>query len=585
VPYKYIPLIDGGMNKANPAEVLKDNESPDLKNVFLREGLVCSDTGYITFGDTIAGSPAAIEQLWLKAGTSKLVLITTLTVYDWTNAEWELVSNGTETTVNGDQTNPVKNLLVAASAGFTAGERMGVMIKNNGTTKMHMTTVDTVPDGTHVTMDDAIPVGWTAKNTYRVLEAVALTGNLNYPVSVAPWVAGDWLMFTNFTNCPKRYDGTDCVDIPNLETDVGSAVRAKAIIVFENHVLLLGMDENSVALPQRIRWCDTGDPTEWAVGTGVCGFEDLYDEEDFLLSAAHIGQDLVIYRERVIYRGTYIGTVQKLFSFDAVISGEGVVGSAAACNLGDMQLFMGHGNFYKYLGGQDLTPVGDAVYELCFGINSIIDPSSKKRTQAVYIEETDEVWFLVPKTGSTELDMLIRYNVSRNAWYIREFSHSVTCVGLYARTADLGWDEDTPGSWDEDAGPWDSSAMLASAPTTLLGGYSPAQIYEYNYLASDDSGVDFTWYFETKDLYHAEGKVRVEHIKLKCTGSTVTVYYSTDRGANWTSLGTVTLSSLLTDHKVWRQVVTDVIRLKLEGTSSGFALQSIGLSIEPESDW
>lgn len=585
--FKYIPVLSEGLNKEDPTDVLRDGESPNLKNVIFRGKMVQSDTGYKKFGVAVRGYPQAVEQLWLKAGSSELLLITTLTFYKWVNSEWEYVSNGTSTTVTGDQGAGTANLVVAASTGFVATEHIGVIIKNNGTTKQHQTTVASIPDGTHITMDDAIPTGWTAKNGAAVVEAAVLAGNLDYPVKAAQWVPDDWLMFTNNVDCPQRYSAAaaTCIDMPNLETGAGG-VKARHIRVFENHVLLMGMSENAVALPQRIRWCDAGDPTEWT--TGTASYEDLYDSEDFVLCSAGLGPYEIVYRERSVYRMTYVGTAALLFRFEPLVVGEGIIGSAALAVLEDRHIFMNNADIYEYTGGFDVTPVGgrgrSKIRSYIFGSGGVLNPSNRGRVRAAYTKETDEVWFLIPTGANTVLDTTLRYTVSESTWSIREFYHTVLGIGFHQRDASLSWDEDV-GPWDEDVGTWDARSMLANAPMILLCGHTPKQIYEYDYLQSQDDGNIINWEFQTKDFYGPAVRVRQDYIKFKAKGSSVSVYYSTDRGVSWTLLETVTLSSILIDHQIWKQIVYNTVRYRFLGTGSGFVLQSLGFSLSEESEW
>jgi len=329
-----------------------------------------------------------------------------------------------------------------------------------------------------------------------------------------------------------------------------------------------------------VRWSDTGDPTEWSAG--VAGWVDLWDETEPIMCGEMMGENLVIYRENSIYAVRYAGTATSLFLFDRVVSEVGVVSSNGVVGVGDTHIFISEDNIYKYQGGLDVTPVGDRIKDMVLGTNGSATPGYLHRSFGFLLSNSDEVVFVIPTDGSTEPSTAIRASVDDWAWVSRIFYHNMIGCGIAPSSADVTW-ADLVGSWADQTWSWAESRLRINADQVLLCGYSPAQVYSYDGVSTDDAGNSLEWKFVTKDFSSPSNKTRFDMFEVFCKGTSVTLEYATDAGSTYKAVGSATLSPLFQNVRFWFQTVARNITFRLSGTGGGFALRWFGFRYKDES--
>ena len=264
---KHVHPLTGGYNDSLPPDAIPDGDSPNLKNVRFDRGKVIVDYGYSAWGSTVRGSPRMAYQFNRKDSTTELLLLTNDTLYRWKSGEWQYIQDtDTGTLVNGAQAAGETIIEVDAVTGFAVDDYVGVIL-DNGTE--HKTTVAAI-DGVAltITINDAVPSGRTIPDDSPFIKATELNGTAIDLPSMATWPADDYVIFTNYRDNVKVYNGTDCRDVPNLPSS--GSCRARIVRVKDNHVILLNTVEGGTQYPQRVRYCDAGDYTNWS--TGVAGF-------------------------------------------------------------------------------------------------------------------------------------------------------------------------------------------------------------------------------------------------------------------------------------------------------------------------
>jgi hypothetical protein len=575
--FKDISGLIGGLDTSTPPPNLEEIRSPNLLNVFADMGELRSDTGYTTFGSVIEGYPQLATQLFYKDGTDDLILVTTTRCYIWTSSEWQLIPGPVMTTLSAAAAADDLVISVVDVTGFSDNDDIIVELDNG---HQHKTTINGAPDTADktITLTDAMPSGAAIGNKVGI--PAVLNGYEDNQVNFTQWTADDKLIITNNIDNVKQFDGVQLIDVPNLPSSGNT--KAANVLVYENYLLLANTVEGGTRYPQRIRWCDTGDPTNWS--TGNAGFEDLYDTEDYILSLMTLGPYGYIYRERSIYRISYVGSPDLLFTFEMMVAGEGVVSSQAAVDIGDYHVFFGNSNIYRYDGDFSIQPIADRIYYKIFGTSGILNPAYKTRVFGLYVEELDEIWFFLPSTECDVPDTLVRYSIVHEAMFIRKFNDKFLGYGFYTATSGKTWAE-LVGSWYEQTWTWDSRRLLANAPITLLCGYDNKQVYSYDYIASDDNRVPISWYFETKDFSSPSSLMRFDMLEFEGTGEAVNVSYSTDEGGTWTSMFNGIVGSDYSKIRIWKQIITDKIRFKFSGDVGGFSLRRIRLKLREESTW
>lgn len=572
--YKFIPDLTLGLNANVPDTFLEDGETASSVNLHFDKKIVKKDTGYILFGGAIRGNPRIDFQFYKTDGTSELLLITDATFYIYSASQWQYVSDSNSTSTTNDEVAGQTVIEVPSTTGFSVADYVGIAL-DDGT--QHQTTIASVSAGVSITIDDAIPVGRNTGVGAVVVKAVDLAGSLDIQISTVVLPSHNWFIFTNGIDNPKRYDGTDCIDVPNLPS--AGNTQCRLVGLFNNHLILAHTTEGGTRYPQRVRRANTGDPTDWT--TGNAGYNDLYDNEDWLVAIAYLGPYMILYRERSIVRTEYVGSIDLLFNFETVISGEGALSQDSVIDLGDYHIFIGNANIYEYKGGFDFNPIGDKIYYDIFGTNGELNSSYKQRVFGFYVEELDEVWVFYPPTGSDKPTKLLRYLQENGSWMQREFNHDVSGFGLYQSTADKTWN-DLVGTWLQQTWTWDSRSVEANAPTTHLCSSDNLQVYEYEYFNTTDNDTAIVYDFETKDFGNPRIMTRFDLFDFRLQGTDILIEYSTDEGVSWTTLATVS-KALMGKVVLNKQIVTQYLRFKFSG-SDAFQLQNMGFMFIQENE-
>jgi hypothetical protein len=569
----------GGMNADFTPHLVEDEQSPDLLNVAPNaKSLLAIDSGYAQIAQAVVGTPRRVFDHVKSDGTVIYVLVTNSTVYRWVSAvqEWQLVSNGTSTTVTTQAVATDTSIEVASSTGFTPGELIGLVMDNG---KQHQTTIASVPDGTHVVLTDAVPAGRTINISAVVVEGVGLSGTADHYCDGVNVPFDDTLVFTNNVDQPQKWNGTTCVPVPNLPSAPNFAARTVA--VFSNYLLFGWCTEGGVEKPWRIRRCDTADATNWS--TGNAGFDDLLDGEDGIVRLQNLATRCVAYREASISVGLAVNTDETVFEWITPIRGDGAVSTGAVADVGDHHIVVGGTTVYRYKGGLDMEPILSPMQSFLYGASGDISPLYIGRTFAFYLLEHNEIWIAYPTVGNDYPNRILRYDLDTEGWFVRDLTDHVSGIGVNKKDLDRAWNG-LIGTWVEQNWNWNSKQLVSTAPTIMLCGADTNVVYEYDYLAADDDGTSIPYHVETKDFISLHKKIRFDYLLFFVRGTSITTEYSVDGGQSWVVLGVVSPGSTLSVQRLTRQVVSYQIRFRWSGSGGGFALGWFGFAFREESE-
>ena len=575
--WKYRPIANllGGLNVAAQPDSIDDTQTITLNNVLAKGGQLLSDSGYDTLGQVVVGQPQDTHQFKRLNQTITNMLITTSTVYKYDTivSKWLLVKGTASTTTTAAYAAGITVIVVSSGAGFNTGDLVGITLDNGD----QLQTTVTV-SGTTFTLADAIPVGRSALNGAAVIRAVVLNGNVDYQVSFVTIPGSDWVVFTNGVDIVKRYNGTDCIDVPGLPSS--GNIICRYVILYNTALFLLNTIEGGTNHPQRCRRSDQTDITNWT--TGTAGFDDLLDTADIIHSGELLGPYLIIYRDRSIARGSFIGSSGLNYQFETTITGEGIISSKAVVNLGDSHIIVGHAGVYMYHGDYSLTSLADAVYNKLFGYSSDMHPSFHSRLFSLFVGELNEVWIAYVSSTSTEYcDKFIRYHIKDKRWYTRTFANSFIGFGFYERQETITWNT-LIGSWTAQTWAWADRLLLSNAPVVHLCSADTNQVYEYDYYSTLDNRTAIGYTVETKDFTSVESKYRLDMVEMFIRGTDILLEYSTDSGHSWNTLATITQATQ--DRlRLYKQLITNRIRFRWTGSSPDFALEWFGFSYKVES--
>jgi hypothetical protein len=557
----------GGLDTSARPELVPRNCLLTANNISLRQRKILADTGYTTFGTAVRGTPQADFQIFYRNGTSELVLITTATVYTFNSGklQWQYVAGTAKTTTTGSLAAGGHNLAVTAITGFSNGDNIGVILDDGSQLQ---TTINGAPSGTTIVMTAAVPVGRSVPTSAVVVRAVVLSGILDNQVSVVPVPSNNWVAFTNGEDLPQRYDGSTCVQIPNLPVGFTACT---CIAQYNSSLFLIGTIEGGTAFPQRSRRSDIGDPTNWT--TNLAGFDDLFDGTDFCLAAEVMGSYLFIYRERSIVQCQFVNTNGQVYAYNTMVEGEGAVSTQAVVNLNNEHLLFGNVGIYSYNGGYAVQSIGDNIFYKVFSPDGDFNPNYKQRVFAFYVEELDEAWFFYPSGTSTTPNILLKYSVGDQNWSRSTMVDTFIGYGFYQTIAANAWNN-LSSTWAGQQGNWNSKTVSGGSPTTHLMGTSSNMVMQFDYIATSDNGVAIASQLETIDFFNKEWSMRFDTLYIYCKGTSVLVEYSIDSGQTYQTLGTLT-NTTLQIQQLTQQFICDKIRFRISCSSPGFELDWI----------
>lgn len=578
--YKAIPSLTKGVDYGKRSDLLADDQAVTLKNVLVKQNTIFADTGYKRFSDPVLGIPQAERQFKRPSNVHETLLITTLTLYKWDDGSqsWHLVKGTAGTTIatlalSGDT---IPSFTVVSAAGFASGELIAISLADGG--QWHTTIV---VSGTTFFLTNPI-IGVRPLIGAAVIRAVILNGDLGDQISVTDVPSHDWFVFTNGVDIVKRYDGTDCVDVPGMPS--GGNVVCKAVATYNAALFLFNTVEGGTHRPQRVRRSNQADPTDWVGGTA--GTDELLDEADAILQAANLGPYLVVYRDNSVARGEFIGAGGVNYDFKTVVTEDGAISTQSVVNMDTYHIFVGNKNVYEYRGGYEVTPIGYEIFQRVWGDRGILNPTQKGRSFAFHITELDEVWFVYPDTFHDNPNKVWRYSREYKMWYEREFTYNqFVGFGLFLSTKVFTW-ADLQGSWKQQTWAWDAVVTNDNSASVHLLAEAPNQVYDYDYITVLDNGNGVKYTVETKDFLVPDKELRFDMIEMMIKGTDVTVEYSIDEGKHWALFPqapyTVSSGEKTRD---FVQFVYEKIRFRWTGVGADFMMKWFAFLYKDESLW
>jgi len=553
----YIPLKGLRYNLAGT--LINDMELTDCRNIYIDKfSNLKKIEGYTTKGSNLPlnGPIMLLDQYYKFDGTERLIAITTddAYYYDVSSNTWKLITDcyttGTVSVTNGSAV--VTGSGTSWSGNVSAGDKFGVGSTDpNEITTWY--TIQSVDSDTQITLTSNYQGPTESGQSYCIRKLY--TGdedNLFYAE-----IMNDLFIVTNYVNPIKKWDATGVMT--NLG---GNPPKAKFMRKYKDY-LVLGYTYDTMAHPQRVQWCDTGNPESWTINNSNAGYIDLAEGADWITGMEILGDRLIVFKERSIYSGYLVGT-SEIFNFDIKVSGIGTPTGASIGSLGDELIFLGWDNVYAF-NGITVEDIGEPIKDELF---SIMNSEKIGNCHALVIEELDEYHLFVPSVGSTYPDTEWVYNYIRKTWY-RNSRKNISRTGYYQKQSYSTWDT-LPGTWDFQTARWDDRVYYSLSPTNLLGD-KDGYIYEWDYTLNDENGSAIDGWFTTKDFTMNDFLRRKIWLRLDIygDGNSVDVDYSTNEGYTWNYLGSVSFNGNYEYQKLDFRITSEKIRFRFRNNRQG----------------
>ena len=216
--------------------------------------------------------------------------------------------------------------------------------------------------------------------------------------------------------------GGTVVEFQGIEYADGKFLtKAKYVTTFENYLQLGYTYEDGASRPQRIRWNDIGDETDWETGDAMSG--ETEGSEVIVGFKIYWGQ-LIIFKEK-------IRIIQKLIATSEVWNWV-VLPGAIGCLSNHSIVEDPDGRVYWF--ANDMTFREIEAGEISQDIDPIvklIEPSSAHLVYGAYIEETGEIWWCIPYNNALNNKVITLKVVNGIVKEWGELNLAIPAIGSY----------------------------------------------------------------------------------------------------------------------------------------------------------
>jgi hypothetical protein len=412
--------------------------------------------------------------------------------------------------------------------------------------------------------------------TWSDITGSALTGTSDNRFATATPILSGYrtLVFSNGIDNIRKYTGT------GNTTDLGgSPPLCKYMVEFGPYLVLVNVTDGGTDYPMRVQWCDTNDIEDWSAGNA--GSQELAEDGEDITGIALYKNYIAVHKDSSIYLG-YLVTTSEVFRFERQNTGVGAVCHFTIQNLPNgYQIFLARDGIHIFDGISAPLAAQNVADELREQMN----PAHTDKCWSVLMPELNEYWVGVPMGSDTEASTVYKYNFVTGNCY-KDTRSGICCAWKYMQTTQKTWDDMT-GGWDAATTNWDDINFSALFGVPIFGGTSGITTKRDN--VYNDNGSAVTAYMDTKDFtLDEDGRLgRWLKLQLWAKGSSVKVYYSTDRGSTWTLAGTLTLDSAYPADSsplmVYFDFVSSVARFRFLNAESGesFTLKKYQVEVKP----
>lgn len=408
-------------------------------------------------------------------------------------------------------------------------------------------------------------------NSFRL---IAGTATKLYELTSTTWTdrtrasGGDYALgadnfwrFAQFGDTTLAVAKSDTLQYSSSTTfaDVTGAPKASIVETVAGFVFLFDTNEVGFGDSPNRWWCAAqNDYTDWTPSIATqCASGLLVSSPGRIFAGKRFGDQIVVYKERAMYVGTYVGAPQ-IWNFQQVVGEAGCNSQEAVVNVGSsdnpVHIFMGADDFWRFDGARPVPiggPVRKTVYES-------LDLTYANRIKTLHDRVNSRIYFYYPsRAGNGAIDSCVVYHYRTNKW--GRDDRTVEAVLEYLSGA-ITWDTFPYASWD--AIP---SSLSWDSPFWTSGNLTPGVFNTSNKLLSLD-GIATNSQFTTGDSGDDENYYLLQRVKpkwlTKPTSATMTNFYKASEGDSLVTDATTTMVDSRFDHLIssrWHRLQFDMV--------------------------
>lgn len=287
-------------------------------------------------------------------------------------------------------------------------------------------------------------------------------------------------IYSNGNDEPVYWAGANLTTLPGWT----ATESCKFITVFKFHIFALNIDGPSGTFPNLLRWSAAAEPgtvpnTFVPSASNEAGDVELSDSPGALLCAYPLRDQLVIYKRSSMYTAQYVGG-NNVFAFRKVQSASGALTARSVCDVNGRHFVVSDGDIIL-TDGTNRRSIGESrVKDYLF--NSL-DQDNYRNLFCSYNRGRDEVIVGFPSAGSEFCDQALVYDVSRDAFGVRDLDDIVAApVGLVNDDVESNtWADRSGDTWDSAASEvWGSSTIQTARDSLVLVGATTLEQQDTN---------------------------------------------------------------------------------------------------------
>lgn len=316
-----------------------------------------------------------------------------------------------------------------------------------------------------------------------------------------------------------------------------AAPKAGAICTASGFVMVGNTNEATYGDSPDRWWCSAYlDATDWTPAIATqCATGRLVDSPGDIRAMRTLGYNVVAYKERSLYYGTYAGP-PSVWQWSLIPGEIGCSAQDAIVNIGTAHVFIGFEDFYLFDGTRPV-PIGAPVREFFF---ADLDPNYRYKIKGSHDRKNALVYFYYPRLGSSgAISGCIVYNYKADKWGLAH--RTVECPVEYV-SGGYTWDT-LPiigSTWDDwPAVAYDSPFWIAATEVSAYIG-TDHKVYSL-------TGASATSSMTTGDVGEENQQTLIRRVTLRYqdrpASATMTNYYQDVHGDSWTTDATTTESN------------------------------------------
>jgi hypothetical protein len=317
---------------------------------------------------------------------------------------------------------------------------------------------------------------------------------------------GGILVMNNEIEPPKFWTGDVLTNLATL-TGWDANWRCKALRPWNVFLVAMNITKSSVnyrnmfklsapAVPGSVpaSWDHTDPASDALEQEGA-----LAQTADRLVDGLPLGDSFIFYKERSMYRMTYIGGNEKV-QVQRIPGELGMMARGCAAQIPDGHVVMGTGDIFLFDGGAPRS-ISEEVRERIY---NEMDKDNFERSFVCVNPKREEVLFCYPTRGQTSCNRAAVWNWKTGKWGF-DLLPSVT-YGAHGLIDDPDtispWSALT-GSWAAYSGKWVGESLSLNETRLMLCRTAPA-ISAYDFGGTDD-GAAIDWHLERTGMGYSDG--------------------------------------------------------------------------------